>query len=165
MTHSKRDKQRLAGDKVCLLRGKITHDTRDIFWLTIVFNGSSANMLPVGYEYDEYDERACPGGMRRLTVMLHCTISSSAEVRPPITAVAVQILTVIQWQDAVWIHTHRGLNDTGSVTIHRNLVSAKFQRWNGVYINSEQDEESSTIFTGGLRHASDGEFAGRICGS
>ena len=50
--HAKGNKRILAGNKMGFLRGKITHDACDIFWLTVVFDGSPGEVLPSAYEYD-----------------------------------------------------------------------------------------------------------------
>jgi hypothetical protein len=47
---AKGNKRILTGDKMSLIRGKITHDARDIFWLTVVSDGSPSEVLPVVYE-------------------------------------------------------------------------------------------------------------------
>ena len=39
----------------------------------------------------------------------------------------VQILIVIQRQDPVSTRTHWGIDSTGRIRIHRNVVSAEFQ--------------------------------------
>ena len=50
--HAKENKRILAGDEVCLLRGKITYDARDIFWLTVVSDGSHDDGLSATYGYN-----------------------------------------------------------------------------------------------------------------
>lgn len=39
------------------------------------------------------------------------------------------MLTLLEGQDIVLTRTRLGMNRTGSIRIHRNVVSPKFQRW------------------------------------
>lgn len=83
---------------MCLFRGKVTHYTCYIFWLTVVFDGFPAGMLPVAYDVIT---KACTERMRQLTVKLQSGISLVAVTNPAIASLASGISSDIQHQRIV----------------------------------------------------------------